>query len=92
MKLSWRSSTKLLIHFGDAPAHGGQYHAPHLSDNYLARKTLRYTKLIMPAPMIVESIRDSMKRSSYFGSGRSVAGASHRSDKGDHLTVFHSVL
>ncbi len=43
-------------------------------------------------PMIVESIRDSMKRSSYFGSGRSVGSGSHRSDKGDHLTVFHSVL
>lgn len=24
--LSWRSSTKLLIHFGDAPPHGRQYH------------------------------------------------------------------
>lgn len=36
LKLSWRSSTKLLIHFGDAPAHGRQYHAPCVHDNYLA--------------------------------------------------------
>lgn len=36
MKLSWRSSTKLVIHFGDAPAHGSKYHAPYLRDDHLA--------------------------------------------------------
>lgn len=43
-------------------------------------------------PMIVESIRDSMKRSSFFGSGRSAGSGSYKLDKGDHRTVFHSVL
>lgn len=43
-------------------------------------------------PMIVESIRDSMKRSSFFGSDRSAGSSSHRSDKADHRTVFHSIL
>ena len=43
-------------------------------------------------PKIVESIRDSMKRNSYFGSGRSVGSAAPTTDKGDHLIVFHSVL
>lgn len=43
-------------------------------------------------PMVVESIRDSMKRSSFFGSDRSIASASRNSLKGDHRTVFHSVL
>lgn len=56
-------------------------------------KVLEYTANAATfIPMIVESIRDSMKRSSYFGSGRSVGSASHRTNKGDHLTVFHSVL
>ena len=36
IKLSWRSSTKLLIHFGDAPAHGSKYHTPYVSDIYPA--------------------------------------------------------
>lgn len=36
IKLSWRSSTKLLIHFGDAPAHGNQYHSRREDDNYPA--------------------------------------------------------
>ena len=36
LKLSWKSSTKLLIHFGDAPAHGSQYHNGRASDKYAA--------------------------------------------------------
>ena len=31
-----RSSTKLLIHFGDAPAHGTQYHNGRAGDDYPA--------------------------------------------------------
>ena len=26
MGLDWQSSTKLIIHFGDAPAHGNRYY------------------------------------------------------------------
>ena len=56
-------------------------------------KILEYTASAATfIPMVVESIRDSMKRSSFFGSGRSGGSASDRSDKGDHRTVFHSVL
>ena len=56
-------------------------------------KILEYTASAATfIPMVVESIRDSMKRSSFFGSGRSSGSASHRSEKGDHRTVFHSVL
>ena len=43
-------------------------------------------------PMVVESIRDSMKRSSFFGSGRSIGSTPRESLKGDHRTVFHSIL
>ncbi len=34
LKLSWRSSTKLLIHFGDAPAHGTMYHNGRSVDSH----------------------------------------------------------
>jgi hypothetical protein len=34
LKLSWRSSTKLLIHFGDAPAHGTMYHNGRSGDSH----------------------------------------------------------
>lgn len=34
LKLSWRSSTKLLIHFGDAPAHGTKYHNGQSGDSH----------------------------------------------------------
>lgn len=34
LNLSWKASTKLLIHFGDAPAHGRQYHNGRISDLY----------------------------------------------------------
>ena len=36
LKLSWRSSTKLLIHFGDAPAHGTMYHNGYSGDSHPA--------------------------------------------------------
>lgn len=33
--LNWQSSTRLLIHFGDAPCHGIRYHGgKQYSDNY----------------------------------------------------------
>ena len=37
LKLSWKSSTKLLIHFGDAPAHGRQYHDGGVTSIFAAR-------------------------------------------------------
>ena len=36
LNLSWKASTKLLIHFGDAPAHGRQYHDGRVYDLYPA--------------------------------------------------------
>jgi len=32
--LTWRSSTRLLIHFADAPCHGNNYHDPALGDSH----------------------------------------------------------
>ena len=29
LDLSWSSSTRLLIHFGDSPCHGNRYHDGH---------------------------------------------------------------
>lgn len=44
-------------------------------------------------PMVVDSVRDSMKRSAFFASGSKLAASSlHGAGKGDPRTIFHSVL
>ena len=42
-------------------------------------------------PLVVESIRDSMKRSAFFGSGKKTGGSAVIT-KPDPRTVFHSIL
>ena len=32
LALSWRSATRLVVHIGDAPPHGAEYHVPELGD------------------------------------------------------------
>lgn len=43
-------------------------------------------------PMVVDSVRDSMKRSAFFISGKTSSRSSHGTGKKDPRTIFHSVL
>ena len=43
-------------------------------------------------PMVVDSVRDSMKRSAFFASGKLASSSKHDSGKGGPRTIFHSVL
>ena len=44
-------------------------------------------------PLVVESIRDSMRRSAFFGSGKGIGSSSKTAHaKSDPRTVFHSIL
>ncbi|KAL0018965.1 hypothetical protein WJX77_009728 [Trebouxia sp. C0004] len=141
LKLSWRSSTKLLIPFGDAPAHGTMYHNGQSGDihpggdptglvpeklvkqlcsnrvNYyfaqINTTTIDMTNMFAEyrhsqnavfkvldrgatasnfIPMVVDSVRDSMRRSAFFASGKTVSSSGRGDGKGDPKTIFHSVL
>ncbi len=43
-------------------------------------------------PMVVDSVRDSMRRSAFFASGKTASSSGRGADKGDPRTIFHSVL
>lgn len=43
-------------------------------------------------PMVVASVRDSMKRSAFFISGKTASSSKHCGGKGDPRTIFYSVL
>lgn len=43
-------------------------------------------------PMVVDSVRDSMKRSAFFASGKRPSSSGWGAGKGDPRTIFHSVL
>ncbi|KAL0048959.1 hypothetical protein WJX82_003306 [Trebouxia sp. C0006] len=142
LKLSWRSSTKLLIHFGDAPAHGTMYHNGRSGDSHpggdptglvpeklvkqlcsnrvnyyfaqISTTTIHMTNLFAEEythsqnavfkvldrgatastfiPMVVDSVRDSMRRSAFFASGKTASSSGRGAGKGDPRTIFHSVL
>eukprot|EP00891_Asterochloris_glomerata_P008577 jgi/Astpho2/8577/Aster-x0361 len=134
MGLDWQSGTKLVIHFGDAPAHGRKYYT-YCHDNHpggdptglvpedlgeLLYAQINTTTDVMTdlfakqyahsqnavfkvikhvdaassfVPMVVASIRDSMKRSAFFSKpsvASSSAAGSAKARGGD--TMFHSIL
>ena len=67
LKLSWRSSTKLLIHFSDAPAHGTMYHNGQSGDSHPGGDpTGMYTPIawsfVMLLPVFCFWLQDSDKR------------------------------
>jgi len=43
-------------------------------------------------PIVVDSVRDSMKRSAFFASGKTASSSGRSAGKGDPRTIFHSVL
>ena len=43
-------------------------------------------------PMVVDNVRDSMRRSAFFASGKTASSSGRGAGKGDPRTIFHSVL
>ena len=43
-------------------------------------------------PMVVDSVRDSMRRSAFFAAGKTASSSGRDAGKGDPRTIFHSVL